>query len=448
MKIHATGRMSVAIAAIAAVATAANAASVTIDSVKQRWPWNNKVDITYTVTDGQDVAAGVFAKLVFTATIAGQTYTIDGVHDIGANASNGTHTVTWTPPADIRAKATDCTMTATLSAADNPSGDDYMIIDLDATENAISYEGLLGSQSASNDRYNTSIYKESKIVLRKVPRWVNHGQLPNAASFSSLGGYPTGDDENDSFLNSRTNWLTKSDYYISVFPVTQAQYQKVVGSNPSQFQTDAAGNTAAHRPVEKVSWNMLRDNLTTTNSIIPSASGGFLARLNNKTQSATSAGVTGFDLPTEVMYEIAMRAGSTTVYPWGESADTDYIGTNYVVTLETAGGTTWAVGSRLPNAWGLFDMIGNVRQWCLDFNGRNNNTYATPAKNLNTNVDAFTPVYTSNSSRRVYRGGGSYKTGVLTGKDAAVRCKASFRDTQTPGTANDTVGFRIGFICK
>ena len=437
-----------AVAASAAIPMSANAASITIDSVQQRWPWNNKVDITYTVSGGQDVAAGVYAKLVFTATIAGQTYTIDGVHDIGASASDGTHTVTWTPPADIRAKATDCTMTATLSAADNPSGDDYMIIDLDATENAISYEGLLWSQSASNDRYNTNaVYKTTKIVLRKVPRWADRGQLPNAASFSSLGGYPTGDNTNFSSLNSRKNWLTKSDYYIGVFPVTQAQYQKVVESNPSEFQTDATGNTAAHRPVEKVSWNTLRDNLATTSSITPSASGGFLARLNNKTQSATSAGVTGFDLPTEVMYEIAMRAGATTVYPWG---NTDSDGLVYVISKDNPGdGTTWAVGSRLPNDWGLFDMIGNVRQWCLDCNGRNSTNLSEPAKNLNTNVDAFTPVYTSNSNRRVYRGGGSYNTSLLMSSSSAPqRCRASFRDSGTPATVYPTLGFRIGFICK
>ena len=72
-------------------ALGANASSVTIDSVTQRWPWNNKVDITYTVTDGQNVAAGVFCRLVFTANVGGSTYTIDGVHDVGANASSGTH---------------------------------------------------------------------------------------------------------------------------------------------------------------------------------------------------------------------------------------------------------------------------------------------------------------------------------------------------------------------
>ena len=82
--------------------------SVTIDSVLQRWPWNNKVDITYTVTDGQDVSRGVFCKLVFNATIDGQTYEIDGVTNVGASASSGTHTVTWLPPAGLR--TTNCVM--------------------------------------------------------------------------------------------------------------------------------------------------------------------------------------------------------------------------------------------------------------------------------------------------------------------------------------------------
>ena len=95
----------IAVAAVAASATAANAASVTINSVQQRWPWNNKVDITYTVTDGQTLASdgsGVFYRLVFNYNIGGVTGTIDGVHDIGASANTGTHTVTWTPPADLR----------------------------------------------------------------------------------------------------------------------------------------------------------------------------------------------------------------------------------------------------------------------------------------------------------------------------------------------------------
>ena len=96
-----------------ALPMAADAASVTIDSVVQRWPWNNKVDITYTVTDGQDVEAGVYCRLVFNANINGETYVIDGVTNVGASASSGTHTITWNPPSGV--KTANCSMTATTS---------------------------------------------------------------------------------------------------------------------------------------------------------------------------------------------------------------------------------------------------------------------------------------------------------------------------------------------
>ena len=373
----------------------------------------------------------MYAKLVFTATIAGQTYTIDGVHDIGASASDGTHTVTWTPPADIRAKATDCTMTATLSAADNPSGDDYMVVEL-AGENKgrISYEGLLVTQDASDDRYNTDEYKTTKLVLRKVPRWADRGALPNAAKLSAMTGYPTGY-SGDSTVKANTpaNWSTARDYYIGVFPVTQTQYQTITGGNPSNFKTDKDGNVAGHRPVEKVSWDALRDSKAVTASITPSAEGGFFARLNYATSR-------NFDLPTEVMFEIAQRAGSTAVYSWGDTPSEEY-----VVSSENSGGSTVAVGSRLPNDWGLFDTAGNVREWCLDANGRDDSNL-TPDLKLHT--DAFTP-YSSIFSTRIFRGGGAYKYPVLSGKTSE-RCKASYRDALGSSTVNETIGFRVALI--
>ena len=430
-----TWKAVVSAAAIAAGAMAANASSITIDSVQQRWPWNNKVDITYTVSGGQDVAAGVFAKIVFTATIAGQTYTIDGVHDIGANASNGTHTVTWTPPADIRAKATDCTMTATLSAADNPSGDDYIVVELSGeNKGRISYEGLLASQQASNDRYNTDDYKTTKLVLRKVPRWADRGALPNAAVLSSMAGYPTGySGDSQVTKNSPKKWPTARDYYIGVFPVTQPQYQTIVGSNPSAYQTAIEGNVVGHRPVEKVSWNSLRDSKAITASIVPSATGGFFARLDYATSR-------NFDLPTEVMFEIAQRAGSTAKYSWGDTPST-----NYVVSSETSGssGSTVAVGSRLPNDWGLFDTTANVREWCLDACDRNS---STPNQDLNLRTDAFTPNSVSGVNYRIFRGGGSSDSAVLTSGVVPHRCKASFRDAQTVTFAHGSLGFRVALI--
>ena len=143
------------------IAYGSYASSITIDSVVQRWPWNNKFDITYTVVDGQSLTADgngdVYCKVVFYATIGGQTYEIDGVTDLGASASNGQHTVTWTPPFSLRAKDFNCTMTAQLRSSDTPSGDDYMVVDLET--GTISFEGMLYSQELSDARYNTDIYK-------------------------------------------------------------------------------------------------------------------------------------------------------------------------------------------------------------------------------------------------------------------------------------------------
>ena len=117
------------VAASAAMCTSltADASGITVDSVVQRWPFNNKVDITYTVSGGQDAANGLFCRIVFTASVDSVAYEIDG-RKIGANASDGRHVATWTLPAGL--KATGCTMTAALLGAENPSGDDYMVIDL------------------------------------------------------------------------------------------------------------------------------------------------------------------------------------------------------------------------------------------------------------------------------------------------------------------------------
>ena len=97
--------LAIALAACAATGSALAATTITIDSVAQRWPWNNKVDITYTIVGGQDVSSGNYQKIVFTTVIEGTTYTIDGIKDVGASANTGTHTVTWTLPVGVKSTA-------------------------------------------------------------------------------------------------------------------------------------------------------------------------------------------------------------------------------------------------------------------------------------------------------------------------------------------------------
>jgi len=386
------------------IPSTALAHSITVDSVVQRWPWNNKLDITYTVSGGQDRAAGVYARLVFSANIGGTPYTING-NDVGASADEGTHTVVWQPPSGIKAKG--CTMTATLLSADIPSGNDYMIIDLET--GAVSYEGLFSAQDASNARYNSDVYKTDKLVLRKVP---------------AGGPYPTGDDVNYAWNNARKDWTTDRDYYIGVFPVTQSQYTKIYGSNPSDQKTSVTGNLSALRPVESVSWDDLRLASTEPTSAIPAVAyntGTFFQRLNYKTGLY-------FDLPTEVMFEIAERAGATSTYFWGDTMDTAY-----VICSGNSGNRTFAVGSRLPNAWGLYDMAGNVWEWCLDDNALGNVADA---------VDPFTPSWTSSSGRRD-RGGGTWSHA-----SSGVQFRASYRDYYSSSSRANKLGFRVAYVVK
>jgi len=419
---------SLATTVVAGLSLSSQAATtITVDSVVQRWPWNNKVDITYTVNDGQDVANSKFCRIVFTTVIDGKTYTIDGVSDLGASANTGTHTVTWTLPSGV--KRNDCTMSAAIYAADAPSGDDYMVIDL--ASGKIAYEGLLASQPDSNARYNTDTYKADKLVLRKVPRWAERSSLPNAASLPAEG-YPTGDSDNfadGGNANTDKNWNTSRAYYIGVFPVTQAQYKKLGFSNPSRSTMDITGNTTLHRPVETVSWLTLRNQATPTVCIgSDKDSTSFFERLNYRTGRC-------FDLPTEVMFEIAERAGVSGVYWWGNDTATDYVVSKEDALTNNgsgAGKSSVAVGMKKANGWGLYDVQGNVLEWCLD---------DKIDDDMALHKDPFTPVYGDGDKRRA-RGAGNRGH-----ETTSTVFRSSYRaNAELISTVSGSVGFRVSFI--
>ena len=406
-------------AVAACIVTGASAVpSVTIDSVSQRWPWNNKIDITYTISGGTDLVDaarnGGYTRIVFTANIGGTPYTIDGSHDVIAKTCTGTHTVTWTLPSGVKRK--DCTISAAIYASDAPSGDDYMVVDLE--NGGVSFEGLLATQEASNARYNTPEYKTSKLVLRKVP---------------AGGPYPTGDSVHYPSENPSRTWTTERDFWIGVFPVTQAQYAKLCGSNPSYFPKDATGNPAAYRPVENVSWYDIRRPVGETgnfasNADIPAVSapsGNFLQRLR-----LLGGNKYPFDLPTEVMAEIAERAGSDAVYYWGGSPNADYVTYSGNAGSPTS---TQDVGARLPNAWGLYDTCGNVWEWCLDDGGLGNLAEAP---------DPFTPRWTPGTYRRRRCGGSVWNPLDSVNHRASMRSNT----TEPAGNAGSFIGFRVALV--
>ncbi len=202
--------------------------------------------------------------------------------------------------------------------------------------------------------------------------------------------------------------LTKA-FYIGVFEVTQKQWELVMGTNPSSYKGDM-------RPVDYVSYNAIRGsgNWPTDNSV---GNGSFLGRLRYAT------GI-DFDIPTEAQWEYACRAGTATGYNSGKNwsglepcPNMNVVGRYNNNQNDGKGGYTSAhtnVGSYLPNAWGLYDMHGNVWEWCLDY--RDGTAYPSTA--------VSDPPGPASGDYRVMRGGCWYNT--------AVSCRSAFRYYYNP----------------
>lgn len=153
------------------------------------------------------------------------------------------------------------------------------------------------------------------------------------------GTFIMGDNSGSSLEQPARQVTLTKDFYIGVYEVTQEQYEQVMGTNPSRFK-------GAQNPVETVSW----DDAV--------AYCGKLSAL-----PAEKAADRVYRLPTETEWEYACRAGTTTAYSFG--GDASQLG-DFAWYSQNAASTTHPVGQKRPNAWGLYDMHGNLFEWCSD----------------------------------------------------------------------------------
>ena len=145
--------------------------------------------------------------------------------------------------------------------------------------------------------------------------------------------------------------LTK-DFYLGMTQVTQAQYKEVMGKNPSYFQGDkVAGQDSSEFPMETVSWDHVIE---------------FCRRLSEFPNEKRAGRV--YRLPTEAEWEYACRAGTDTAYSFGDGEDTEEV-SEHAWHNGNSEDRSHPVALKRPNAWGLYDMHGNVYEWCNDWQG-------------------------------------------------------------------------------
>jgi formylglycine-generating enzyme required for sulfatase activity len=374
----------------------------------------------------------------------------DGAYTVATTNGEGRPGATITPGAEAKTYSFVWNM-----AADNPNRaktnslavkvrvaatlGDYMRIDLDTGE----VIRLTIGPDITNDECRSKYLWLREILA--AGKTFGMGADPAALAAGDTQ-HPTVSNRNEDYHQVT---LTKN-FYIGIFEVTQAQWVKVMGSNP----VTQAKHKGDDRPVNFVPYNTIRGSSDGTKwpAINAVDADSFLGKLREKT-----GGTIAFDLPTDAQWEYACRAGTTTGLnngtnvkvssnlDWGETSATyptqesiedpnlSLLGRYCSNFGDNKGGynelASTKVGSYLPNNWGLYDMHGNVKEWCLDWLQKKLGTASV--------VDPVGPA-SGDSGNRVARAGSWY--------NQAAGCRSPVREGGSPSGTNDGwIGFRLAY---
>ncbi len=251
-----------------------------------------------------------------------------------------------------------------------------------------SLSGVLTTHASSSVSSGSSL--TGKTITIPVKDGISIDMVRIGAGTFTMGATPEMENPYNDEKPTRCVTLT-NDYYIGKYEVTQALWQAVMGSNPSNRKGD-------NLPVEEVSWDDCQE---------------FISKLNRMTGKT-------FRLPTEAEWEYAARGGN-------KSKGYQYSGSNNLSDVawyrDNSGYKTYAVGTKQPNELGIYDMSGNVWEWCQDWYGE----YSSSSQ--------VNPTGANSGSSRVNRGG-------AVGNDARL-CRSSCRANVVPCTHYSILGLRL-----
>lgn len=323
----------------------------------QRWPWNQLVDVEFDVKQPagrQSMRLG--ARVEVTATVGGVSTVLDAATLSDTYVfGEGRKRIVWNPMTQFAGQdMRNVSLSFRTLEEDVPLG--YLVVKID--DGSWWYKPL----SFSNE-VNTTTYKTTHMAFRYIPATVSSTWLDMTGGIDTVrvgsdGSRKTelGMNDSDIFREKQADIRLTKGFFLGVFPLTRAQY---VGLG----YTDA---TASAIPIRQLSYERIRGDDSAAGWCFPTNRAVDASSIIGRLRARTHL---DFDLPTDEQWEYACRAGSTGEYFFVESGNLqDRIGEYAAFNREAD------VGTKKPNAWGLYDLIGCCHQWtttlaCTDASG-------------------------------------------------------------------------------